>query len=97
MTTTETIQATPVLRELLGRLERELPNVELDTRDAYTTVRSAGETIGYVNGKHRIRIDGPMFDGATQGFTVTGPEGVDAALAFLALQLVRVQIRAKGD
>jgi hypothetical protein len=81
-----TMSETPTngLGDALRSAVAAIEGVELIDKPAYYTVKRGGKTLGYVNGKRKFRIDGPVKDGAREVRIITEESQIPAAVAFLA-------------
>ena len=78
------------LREAVTAIE----GVELIDRPSYYTAKLRGKTLGYVNGKKRIRIDFPKRDGKREQMHVEKASHVRTAVGRLRSYAPKVDANA---
>jgi hypothetical protein len=76
-------KSTEVLDGLLAKVKAEIPGAELLEKKGYVTVKVGGKTIGYINGKHKLRIDGVVANGERPKLIVESLDQLDTAMGFL--------------
>jgi len=69
--------------ELRTAIESQIAGVELLDKGTYYTVKLNGKTLGYVNGKRKIRVDFPVRGGEREQTVVTKPNQIPGAVAKL--------------
>lgn len=82
-TTEKAEKSTEVLDKLIERVKSEVPNVTLEPKSGYVTVKSDGKTVAYVNGKHKLRIESFVSKGAQPTLVIATLDEVDKGFDFI--------------